>query len=348
MNDTEKLPYLIKQNERLEIWDEIKNEYKSYKRQVNSKSSKENIKHIAKKLLEYVGQIMRILYDESDKSMFTLDSKKYSNATYLRFEGNKAGIQDGDKLQENESVKLLIQNMMLLCLFRYELSLLIKTKTPLFIGGIGEQRWFKSIRDKSAYRTLNNKTIDDVSNFEKTPFWKSLDKTNDLQQLFVIIRKFVQNIQRSFDIQGLKDIYDNDSKLVVSLYKFQILINEKYIEQCQAKQKYSLKCDFNTEQNFIKNALSYEKYDKVIYDFVSAKGQRVLLPPPTHYANAALPNARPNAQPQYVQQANIQHQPQPQNSPQQITGKKYTKQHRLELMDSLYLIWELLNTKLFN
>jgi hypothetical protein len=207
---------------------------------------------------------------------------------------------------------------MLLCLFRYELATTIKQSITQKGG-----RLFAYQRDLNAYRTLRTKDIHnipiDMTNVVQTPFWKYLHTTRSLQQMFRFIANFVIELNSNYIHHHM--IYTHASKFVVALYKFQMLIYDKYYQQCSVNKT----CQEITKDLII-NALNYQKYDEQIYQIVNINIQNGKQPsqqPPQHQA----PQHQAPQQPQVIGQ-NI-------------------KQHRLKLLKSLVHTITLLHNKLF-
>jgi hypothetical protein len=176
--------------------------------------------------------------------------------------------------------EISIQNMMLIYLLRYDLTIYIQQKYKM-----GGSRWFAKTRDKEAFnrilREVKNYNIDLDKDFTERKLWKILKTTTELEQIYYMLYKQQKRIL--IIKTTLEDKIRNASKFILMLYRFQMILYNEFVKYCGDKNEqldtdqkenakkiqYVCKNYLNISSDIIEeNIRNYEDYDNYIYNII--------------------------------------------------------------------------------
>jgi hypothetical protein len=275
------LPFILKYSWQHEHdkakWERLMNTYKEYQYFVLKQKNEDKIKYTSKQIFNCIAKIMGYIYP--NKSFEDLHGK----SSYITKE-------DPDFNNAKLHIDEVIQNMMLMCLYRYELFKLVNThgfNVSSGGKGNGRKRLDAYLHDKQTFRDLlhthynfdkNSKNVNDYTN---TTFWSKLSKSTNLLQLYYFIRNYTKIINGEINSRIVKDRSDRTSHgtykkyssiLILVLYRFQMALYDKYEKSCKSKITKPKNCDNLTKSIDMHGLATYvkkiEDYDALVYAYI--------------------------------------------------------------------------------
>jgi hypothetical protein len=223
--------------------------YQSYKNYFkNNIDNVEKLKITMKAIKECLNYVMSNLYQDN-VYMQNIDSIKLSNKKHKRF-------------QENATVNNIRTYMTLIYIYRYELGILLMPNTSITGGGMFKNVSYKMFYRNQANNTITNDRHDILKDMKygqtssKNTFLNSLLKKTNINDIYYITWNFINDGLHSKEEKNVQ-IYA--SKLIISLYIFQLNIFTKYKNKHRDDARY-LNDIHNEQLQQINNYALSDKY----------------------------------------------------------------------------------------
>jgi hypothetical protein len=328
------------------IRESIITKYIQYRKEIDEQKEKtEKIDIIVKYIFFAATAIMNNIYlrDKNDEY--------FQNEKFVWYKDKKL-----PNFYNNNEIS--IQNMMLIYLLRYDLTIYIQQKYKM-----GGSRWFAKTRDKEAFnrilREVKNYNIDLDKDFTERKLWKILKTTTELEQIYYMLYKQQKRIL--IIKTTLEDKIRNASKFILMLYRFQMILYNEFVKYCGDKNEqldtdqkenakkiqYVCKNYLNISSDIIEeNIRNYEDYDNYIYNIINQiihirtkdniVNQKGL--PPQQYQQLQIYQQQPQQlyqQLQQHQQQLQQHPRHPQQLYQQVVQPQQQPQQQYQQLQQL-------------